>query len=187
MESSGGHADAALGRALGDLEDEPADLHFLDRGALLLGDDLADAAGEFLRVEVFFFLADLDRDVGGFVAAAFGDGEQELEQIFLQARHDPPDHPEVEQRDPVVGRDEDVPGVRIGMEEAVDQDLLEVGVEHFLGERGAVELHPGERAQVGDFFPGDELHREDARGAVIGDRRGDDEAREIRGAGRAGW
>ena len=152
---------------------------FLDRRALLLRHDLADAAREFLRVEIVFLLADLDGDVGRFVAAAFGDGEQKLEQILLQPRHDPADHTEIEQRDAVVGGDEDVPRVWVGMEEAVHQDLLEVGVKHLLGERGAIEFHPGERAQIGDFFARDELHREHARRAVVGDGGGDHEPRKF--------
>src|SRR5689334_13168443 len=68
--------------------------------------------------------------------------------------------------------------MRVGVEEAVHQDLLEIRAEYFFGERGAVEFNLRERAQLGDFFPGHELHREDARGAVIGDRGGNDNARE---------
>ena len=46
--------------------------------------------------------------------------------------------PEVEQGDAAVLGQEDVAGVGIGMEEAVDQDLLEIGPEELLGQRGAV-------------------------------------------------
>ena len=48
--------------------------------------------------------------------------------------------PEVEERDAVVVGQEDVAGVRVGVHEAVDQDLLQVGAEELLGQRLAVDL-----------------------------------------------
>ena len=118
---------------------------------------------EIRPVKVLFFLANLDRDIGRVFTVAFGNREKQLQQIFLQARHDPAHHAQIEQRDPVIVRDENVARMRVGVEETVDQNLLEISAEKFLGQRGAVEFHPGERAQIGDLFPRHELHREDAR------------------------
>ena len=86
-------------------------------------------------------------------------------------RHDAPDHAEIDQRDPVIFRQENIPGMRIGVKKAVDQNLLEVSAEKFFGEGGAIEFHPGERTQIGDFFPVHVFHRQDARRAVVGDRQ----------------
>src|SRR5438477_584159 len=65
--------------------------------------------------------------------------------------------------------------MRIGVEKAVHQNLLEISAEKFLRERAAVEFHPGEAAEVRDFFPVDVLHRQNARAAVIRDRFRDDD------------
>ena len=51
----------------------------------------------------------------------------------------------------VVG-EEDVAGVRVGVEEAVDEYLLEVGVEEMLGELVAVEVDLAERRQRSVIF-----------------------------------
>jgi hypothetical protein len=57
-----------------------------------------------------------------------------------------------------------VPGVRVRMEEPVQEDLLQVGMAKRFRERRALQLHEGERGKVGDLGTGDEIHREDAGG-----------------------
>ena len=69
--------------------------------------------------------------------------------------------------------------MRVGVEEAVDQDLLEVGAEEFVGEIGAVHLQPGQRADLGDLAALDELQREHARGGEVLERLGHDEPLEV--------
>ena len=66
-----------------DFEDETANLHLLDGRALLLGNEFTDAAAESVVVEIIFLFTDLDRNIRSFVAVAFRDREQQLEQIFL--------------------------------------------------------------------------------------------------------
>ena len=173
------HANPALGRDLRHLQDEPADLHLLDRRGLLLGHDLADPASEFFAVKILLLLADLDRDIGRLVAMTLCNREQELQQIFLQFRQDAPNHSQIEKRNPVIGRNEDVPRMRISVEKTVHQNLLEISAEKFLGERCAIEIHPHQWTQIGDFFSGHELHRQDTRGGVVRDRSRDNDVREI--------
>ena len=74
------------------------------------------------------------------LAAAVGHREDELQQLLLHLRLDARHHAEVEQRQPAVLGDQDVAGVRVGVEEAVHQDLVEVGAAEVLGERPAVEV-----------------------------------------------
>jgi hypothetical protein len=71
---------------------------------------------------------------------ALADGQHQPREVLLQLRAEPPHHPQVQQRQPAVVGQEDVAGVRVGVEEAVDQDLLEVGAEQLLGQRRAVHL-----------------------------------------------
>src|SRR5437762_641847 len=134
---------------------------------------------EFFLREIVPSLADLDRDVSGVVAAAFGDREEKLEQLLLQSRHDSAHHSEIDQRDPVIFRDENISWMRIGVKKTVDQNLLEIGAEKFLSQGGAIEFHPGEGAEVGDFLAIHVLHRQHARAAVIGDRFRDDDVRKL--------
>ena len=65
--------------------------------------------------------------------------------------------------------------MRIGVEHAVAQHLLEVGAEQRIGEALAVELKARERAHLGDLGAGNELHRQHARGAVVHHRLRDDD------------
>jgi hypothetical protein len=125
-------------------------------------------------------LADLERKVGGLVAAAVAEREHHLEQLLLHARRDARDHAQVEQRDLLVGREEHVAGVRIGVEEAVDEDLLEIRAEELVGDRRPVDLEQRHRADVGDLPAVDEIHRQDAPRAVILHRPRDDDAVEAR-------
>ena len=61
------------------------------------------------------------------------------------------DHAEVEEGEVVVLRDEDVAGVRIGVEEAGHEDLVQVRLEELVGQRGPVHLEARERAQRRDL------------------------------------
>ncbi len=111
-------------------------------------------------IEAVARLANFDRDLRRFLAPTFGDGEQQLQQIFLQTRHDAPDHAEIEKRDAVIGRDENVARMRISVEKPFDQNLVEISAEEFLGQRLAVQFHARERTQPRDFRARHILHRE---------------------------
>ena len=95
--------------------------------------------------------------------------------MFLQTGHDAADHSEIEERNPMIRRDEDIAGMGIGVEKAVHENLLEIGPKHFLGQGRAIELHPGKWTQFRNFFPGNEVHCEHPRGAIVGDRRRHDQ------------
>ena len=116
----GRHTDVRLGCGGGDFEDKPSDLHLLNSCALLLHNDRGEAATEFCFVEVVAALADFDRHVRGVVGAAFRDREQELEQLLLERWNNASDHSEIDQRDLVIVGQEDVAGMRIGVEETID-------------------------------------------------------------------
>ena len=58
------------------------------------------------------------------------------------------------------------------MDEAVDEDLVEVAVEQLGGEGVPVDLLSGERAERADVAAVDQVHREDERGRVVVDRLG---------------
>jgi hypothetical protein len=125
-----------------------ADVELLEPLVAVERHELADLAPEFVLVEGLGLLAHAHHLRGGVVALAVADEEEDLEQVLLHRRAGVPDHAEVEQRDPAVVRDEHVSRVGIGVEEAVDEDLLQVGPEQLLGEGRPldVELAPGVRA-----------------------------------------
>src|SRR2546421_10732742 len=85
------------------------------------------AAPELLLMEFRRDLADLDRDIGRVVGSGLADRQRQLEQLLLQPRRKTGDHAKVEQGDPAVHGNEDIAGMRIGVKEAVDEDLLHVG------------------------------------------------------------
>ena len=64
----------------------------------------------------------------------------------------PRHHAEVEQGEPAVLGDQQVARVRIGVEEAVDQDLVEVGLAEVLGQRLAVEVDAGRAGESSVIF-----------------------------------
>jgi len=77
------------------------------------------------------------------------------------------DHAEIEQGDAVVACEEDISGVRIGVENTVHEDLFEVGFEELLDEDAAIDVNAGDRADGGDFAALHVVHGEDAARAVI--------------------
>ena len=124
--SSDGQPEPDVARYPSDLEHGLAHLHVPQLGVLVTPHQIGDSAGELRLVEAGPDLAHLQREGHRVVALALADREEQLEEVLLQAGSDPPDHPQVEQSDlPGVGH-EHVAGMRIGVEEAVHQDLLEV-------------------------------------------------------------
>lgn len=75
--------------------------------------------------------------------------------------------------------DEDVPGVRVGVKVAVDDDGLEVRASELLGERREVVLDAHQRAHVVDLQPLHVLGGEHALGGVPLHHLGDEQAGEL--------
>src|SRR3954466_5060955 len=69
--------------------------------------------------------------------------------------------------------------MRVGMEKAPDQNLVEISPEEFLGQRCTIEFHPRQRTHLCNLDAGHVFHGQDTRGAVIADRRGYYDAFEI--------
>ena len=87
-------------------------------------------------------------------------------------------HAEVEEGHAAVVRQEDVAGVRVGVEEPVDDDLVQVRAEELVGQRGAVDVDGRQRIEVRDLAALHELHRQHAFGRVPLDRKRDDDVLE---------
>jgi hypothetical protein len=79
----------------------------------------------------------------------------------------------------VIGCEEDVARMRIGMEDAIDQDLMKVGAKQVVAERHTIDLGPLHAADRRDLYPVDVVHRQDPRRRVVVDRQRDDDALEI--------
>ena len=72
--------------------------------------------------------------VGDVVGAVLREREQEQPERPPRVVVEPAEQAEVEQAEPPVGREQDVPAVRIGVVDAVHRDLLHVGAEELPGE-----------------------------------------------------
>ena len=98
-----------------------------DADPVLPGDDVGTTAPEYglssnvsTRSPSYSAISDASSPT------AFAHREHQPEQLLLDARCDPRHHPQIEQP-AAVRRHEHVAGMRIGVEEAVDQDLAQVG------------------------------------------------------------
>ncbi len=79
----------------------------------------------------------------------------------------------------MVRRQQNIAWMGIGMEDAVNEDLLEVGAEQVVGERSTVDLGPFDPADRGDLRALDVVHRQHARRREVVDRQRDDDALEV--------
>ena len=69
--------------------------------------------------------------------------------------------------------------MRIRVEDAVDQNLLQVGAEEIVGELFAVDLGPLDAADRGDLGAADVVHREHACGRVVVHGKGNHDVLEV--------
>ena len=68
-----------------------------------------------------------------------------------------------------------VAGMRVGVEDAVDQHVVQIDPEELVGELGTVELEPAQRSDVGHLPPRHELHGQHAARGEVGVRMRDDD------------
>ncbi len=130
-------------------------------------DDAGDGAPHLHFLEVVAALAKGQEHVRGVVAVSLANGENELEQLLLHLSGNVADHAEIDQCDAAIGRQQHVARMRVGVEHAVDQDLLQVRAEEILGQRRAVHLGPFDAADGRDLRSADVVHREHAGGREI--------------------
>ena len=64
-----------------------------------------------------------------------------MHEVVLHLRRDASGHAEVDQREPPVVGEQHVAGVRVGVDQAVDEDLVEVGAEQRARQGRPVHLH----------------------------------------------
>ena len=145
---------------------------------------LADLAQVAFLVEVFQPRAHRDRFVGDLLAAAVDRGEQQLEQALALLRRHVRDHAEVEQRQPPVVGDQQVARMRIGVDLAVHEHLVEVAAHQRRAQLAEVLLGAAQAGQVGDLLAMDQLHRQHLAGAQVPHRRRHEQLRDSRRNGR---
>ena len=171
-----GRAQPAVAGDAGELADHPPGFELAHRHGLVLLDEGDDLALEPGRIPAVAFLAEAGHDRSHLAAVALAQGEEQADQRILQLRADPGHHAQIDQRETAVGGQQHVPRVRVGVDEAVDQDLVEVGVEELGGQGAPVVSLAGERAERADVAAIDQVHRQHERGGVVVDRLGDDDA-----------
>jgi hypothetical protein len=149
-----------------ELIEEVDQLDLLHRAAADALDHAGQVAPVRVHVEVDLVgeLAQLERHVDQHLHVALAERQQHEHQRAAGLRVDPADHPEVEQPDGVVGPQQ-VAGVRVGVEEALVEDLLVVQLEELpsglragLPDRGLDDRHA-----VDDLVH----HEQAARGQLV--------------------
>src|ERR1044071_6917532 len=159
-----------------DFQDDAPRINLLHVAALMLRDEVCDLAAELLLLKALLRLAQFDGQRGGFVAAPLADGKKQLQKFLLRLRRDAPDHAQVNQGDAVVVCQKDVAGMRVCVEDAINEDLLEIGMEKIFGQLVAVQIHQRQRTQSRDLLAFDVIHRQHARGAVVFHRHRHDDS-----------
>ena len=161
---------------LGDIQNQSSDLYLFNGRRFLLCNDIGNAAGKFSLVEIASGITNFDCDLCCFIATPFRDREQQLQQILLQSRSQTADHAEIEQRNPIIWGDENIARVWIGVEESLDQNLIQIGPKQLFGQLCTIEFHPGQRTHFGNLFTGHIFHRQYPRRAVVRNWGRNDEA-----------
>jgi hypothetical protein len=90
---------------------------------------------------------------GGFVAATIGNGQHQPKELLLHTRRQSSHHAEVDEGQPAIGCEQHVAGMRVGMKQPVDQDLMEVGAKEVAGQTTAIDLGPLHRRNLVMLVP----------------------------------
>ena len=109
----------------------------------------------------------------------FGGADQQFEQPLLNPGRQLADHPEIDQRHPAVVGQEHVAGMRVGVKEPVDDDLMQIGAHQLAAQLLAVDVDARQRAERGDLRAEDVVHRQHARRRVVVHRLRHDDRREL--------
>jgi hypothetical protein len=139
---------------------------------LNLRDHLADVAGEARLVELVQARAQVDEDLGRLLAAAVDGGEHELEQAVAHARRHVRDHAEVHQHQLGLVGEQHVARVRVGVDDAVHEHLVQVRAHQVGAQLAQRHLGARDRRDVRHLGPPHHLHRQHALRGVVPDRLG---------------
>jgi hypothetical protein len=147
--------------------------------AMESADQVGDRAPHLRLIEVFAPFAERNQDLRRRVPAPLADCQDQLEELLLRRARNASDHPEIDERDASVWRQQHVSRMRIGVEHAVDQNLLQIGAEEILGERDPVHFGPFHAADRGDLGPRDIIHRQHSRSCEVVDWQRHDDMLEV--------
>ncbi len=101
-------------------------------GGLVARHQRGDLSLVLVEIEVRSPISHGHEHVGRHGSLALAHGSEESDEPVLQLRCHPYDHPEVDQSQAAVRRQEHVARVGVGVDEAVHEDLVEVGPEELL-------------------------------------------------------
>ena len=119
----------------------------------------------FLALEEFF-AAERDQGLRDRIAVAAGEADSEIRQEVQVARRQRADHAEIDHRDYVARHDEDVAGVRVGVEESVPQNHRQQHVGSVDGDPVRVEPGRPQRGRIVGSDAPDTFHHEQSFRAV---------------------
>ncbi len=177
-----GNLDLVAHREVEDVGEERGGADLVELQPQVPVEDAGDVVAQ--RVDGGVRLRDPDavEDPGHGLGVAQRDRHEQRDERLLHGPPDAPHQSEVEEGDPVPGEDEDVPGVRVPVEDPATEELAEGRLDevarHLLR---VVTLAPRE---VGHLEAIDEVEREHGRRGVGGVNAGDDHEREVAGGGR---
>src|SRR5690606_4121733 len=128
---------------------------------------LADLAQIAFLVEVLQPGTHGDAFAGNLFAASVDGREQQLQQPVALPGRDVGDHSEVEDRQPSVRGDQQIAGMRVGVDLAVDERLVKVAAHQCFGQSSHRLLGAAHAADLGDLGPGDQIHGQHARAGQV--------------------
>ena len=167
--------DPVLERALDEIADHRRELDLLQRLAEVLLREHRHFGAVLAHVDLLRRATDRVEGVGDGVAVFSHGCDHQIDRAIAELGRQAPHHPDVDEADDRLlggAEDEDVPGMRVGVEEAVLEDHLDHQPDGGLGDGGSRESCGDRRL---DLLPVEELEREHvpARGLAIDLREAD--------------
>ncbi|EWS62557.1 hypothetical protein Y695_04215 [Hydrogenophaga sp. T4] len=112
----------------GDVGEHLAEIQLGQRHAVVLVDEGFDLGFEQAEIDAVLVAGPVEQHIGHGLGVAFDQAQQQVQEFFASAHREAPDHAEVDEGDAVVFKVDDVARVRVGVEKAVFDDLLEHGL-----------------------------------------------------------
>jgi hypothetical protein len=175
-----GQTQTAGRRDSGELTDNATSLEIAHAPVLVARDELGGPALKLIGVVTLELGAEVLGDRRGVLAIAFAHRDEELQEAVLHLGCDASHHSEIDQCESSIVGDHDVAGMGIGVEEPVNQDLVEIRRKQRGGEPWTFHLHECKRTHRAEIAPWDVVHRQDRVRRVVGDGLGNDYARVFR-------
>ena len=156
---------------------------YFDRRIAMFSNEIDYASVKGYAIKTFLRLSHFDCRLRRQFSPSFANRQQKTQQVVLKTARYVPDHSKIDQSNTVIVSEKNIPWMRISVEKAVNQKLLQISSEQFISKRSTVYLKQPQRSQSSNLLTGDIFHREYTAGCVIVNRFGNDEVFELKQIG----